>query len=44
MIDEFNIKPKDYKKKIDKIITLISSDKVKTKKGVDMLRDLIYKY
>ncbi len=41
MIDSFNIKPKDYKKKIDDIITLISSDKDNTKKGLDMIQELI---
>lgn len=41
MIDGFSIKPKDYKKRIDKIVTFVSSDKDKTKEGVDMLRDLV---
>lgn len=40
MIDSFSIKPQDYKKRIDKIITLISSNKDKTREGVDMLREL----
>ncbi|AOY77706.1 hypothetical protein [Clostridium formicaceticum] len=41
MIDSFDIKPREYKKRIDKIITLISSDKDKTREGVDMLYGLI---
>lgn len=41
MVDGFNIKPQGYKKKIDKIVTLISSDRDRTREGVDMLRDLV---
>lgn len=41
MIDGFNIKPQDYKKKIDKIISLISSDMDCTRQGTDMLQDLV---
>lgn len=41
MIDGFSIKPKDYRRRIDKIFTLISSDKDKTREGVDMLHELV---
>lgn len=41
MIETFNIKPCAYKEKIDKIITLISSDMNRTREGVDMLQKLI---
>ena len=41
MIDGFKIKPQDYKKKIDEIITLISSDKESTRKAVGILEKLI---
>lgn len=42
MIEGFKIKPKDYKERVDRIITLLSSDKESTKKGVNMLRDVIF--
>jgi hypothetical protein len=42
MIEGFKIKPKDYKERVDRIITLLSSDKESTKKGVNMLRDIIF--
>jgi hypothetical protein len=42
MIESFKIKPKDYKERVDRIITLLSSDKESTKKGVNMLRDIIF--
>ncbi len=41
MIDNFDIKPRDYKKRIDKIITLLSSNKDDTRKAVNMLEELI---
>ncbi len=41
MIDVFKIKPYDYKEKIDKIISLISSDADNTRKGIDILEGLI---
>lgn len=41
MIDGFSIKPRDYKKRVDKIITLISANKNSTKEGVDLLKQLI---
>lgn len=41
MIDNFDIKPKDYKEKIDKIITLISSNKDNTRRAVNILEELI---
>jgi len=41
MIDNFDIKPRDYKKRIDKIITLLSSNKEDTRKAVNILEELI---
>ena len=41
MIDGFAIKPKDYKKRVNRIITLISSNKDNTREGIDMLKELI---
>jgi len=41
MIDTFNIRPGAYKEKIDKIITLISSDVEQTKEGLDILQKLV---
>lgn len=41
MIEGFNTKPNDYKKKIDQIITLISSDQDSTKEGIEILQELI---
>lgn len=41
MIDGFSIKPRDYKERIDKIITLLSSDKDSTREGVNMLKELV---
>lgn len=41
MIDVFKIKPYGYKEKIDKIISLISSDADNTRKGIDILEGLI---
>lgn len=38
MIETFNIKPCGYKEKIDKIISLISSDVDRTREGVDMFQ------
>ncbi|WP_461612585.1 nucleotidyltransferase domain-containing protein [Clostridium sp. Marseille-QA1073] len=43
MIDNFSIKPKDYKKTIDKIVTLVSSDREKIKEAVKILQDLVFK-
>ncbi|MFM1650618.1 nucleotidyltransferase domain-containing protein [Brevibacillus sp. B_LB10_24] len=39
--DGFPVKPQDYKKRIDKIVTLISSDDDKTREGVQILRELV---
>lgn len=33
MIEGFKIKPKDYKERVDRIITLLSSDKESTKRS-----------
>ncbi|GGD52123.1 nucleotidyltransferase domain-containing protein [Paenibacillus nasutitermitis] len=41
MIEGFNAKPNDYKKKIDQIITLISSNQDRTKEGIGVLQELI---
>lgn len=41
MIDGFHNKPRDYKIKIDKIITLISSSIDNTKIGIEILQELI---
>jgi predicted nucleotidyltransferase len=41
MIERFNKKPKDYKNKIDKSFTLISSNKDSTRQGVELLQELI---
>ena len=41
MIDGFNIKPKDYKNRIDEIITLLSPDSDATREGINMLKGLI---
>lgn len=41
MIEGFNTKPNDYKKKIDQIITLISSNQYSTKEGIEILQELI---
>jgi hypothetical protein len=40
-IDGFIIKPKDYKNRIDKIITLLSADRDTTREGINMLKELI---
>lgn len=41
MIDGFDKKPQDYKKRIDKIITLLSSIIDSTRQGIEMLQELI---
>ncbi|GIP31793.1 nucleotidyltransferase domain-containing protein [Paenibacillus sp. J2TS4] len=41
MVDRFEIKPHDYKNRIDQLVTLLSLDKGSTREGVDMLKDLI---
>ncbi|HHZ02954.1 MAG TPA: DNA polymerase subunit beta [Tissierellia bacterium] len=41
MINGFDIKPKEYKKRIDEIITLLSADRDTSRKGVNMLKDII---
>lgn len=42
-IDGFNIKPQNYKEKIDRIFTLISENKDRTKEGIDILQELLPK-
>lgn len=41
IIDSFEIKPKNYKKRIDEIFTLISSNPEDTKKAVEILKEII---
>jgi|SRR5690625_18738 len=41
MVDGFRVKPHDYKKRIDQIITLISNNVKSTKEGIDMLQELV---
>lgn len=41
MIDGFIIKSKDYKSRIDEIITLLSADRDTTREGINMLKELI---
>lgn len=41
MIDDFTTKPEGYKKRIDKIITLLSTSIDSTRKGIDILQELI---
>lgn len=41
MIDGFDIKPKDYKNRIDKIITLLSTHRNSTREGINLLKELI---
>lgn len=41
MIEGFRAKPRNYKQRIDNIITLLSSDQKSTKKAVEFLRELI---
>lgn len=41
MIETFELKPSDYKERIDKIISLLSSDVDQTRKSVDMLQELV---
>lgn len=41
IIDSFEIKPENYKKRIDEIFTLISSNPEDTKKAVEILKEII---
>ncbi|NLZ35517.1 nucleotidyltransferase domain-containing protein [Clostridium isatidis] len=41
MVDSFEIKPENYKKRIDKIYSLISSNPEETRKAVEMLKEII---
>lgn len=41
MIEDFKVKPSNYKEKIDKIISLISTDVDCTTKGIDILQTLV---
>ncbi|MCA1028888.1 MULTISPECIES: nucleotidyltransferase domain-containing protein [Cytobacillus] len=42
MIQDFSIKPINYKKRIDEIVSLLSTDKDKINQAVDNLKELIY--
>lgn len=41
MIDTFKIKPQDYKLRIDEVITLISSNESNTRRGIEILEELV---
>lgn len=41
MIDAFKTKPQNYKKRIDELITLISFNESNTRKGVEILEELV---
>ncbi len=41
MIDNFKIKPKDYKMRVDRIFSLLSSKEDRTREGVKILKELI---
>ncbi|WP_353948435.1 nucleotidyltransferase domain-containing protein [Sporolactobacillus sp. Y61] len=41
MIDDFKIKPSDYKERVDKVISLISTDEDCTRKGIEILQRLV---
>lgn len=41
MIESFPIRPKDYQQRIDKLITLISTDIEQTKRAVNILAELV---
>ncbi|WP_039071244.1 nucleotidyltransferase domain-containing protein [Brevibacillus sp. FSL L8-0520] len=41
MIDRFSVKPKDYKARIDQVITLLSVEEASTRRGVEQLRELV---
>lgn len=41
MIEDFKIKPSDYKERVDKVISLISTDVECTRKGIEILQRLV---
>jgi len=41
IIDDFKIKPSDYKERVDKVISLISTDVDCTRKGIEILQRLV---
>ena len=41
MIEDFKIKPSDYKERVDKLISLISTDVDCTRKGIEILQRLV---
>ena len=42
MIDNFKKKPKDYKKRVDEIFSLLSSSQDSMRKGIEILEELIH--
>ena len=41
MIEDFKIKPSDYKERVDKLSSLISTDVDCTRKGIEILQRLV---
>lgn len=41
MIEDFKIKPSDYKERVDKVISLISTNVDCTRKGIEILQRLV---
>ena len=41
MIEDFKIAPINYKKRVDKVISLISTEVDCTRKGIDILQRLV---
>lgn len=41
MIDGFSMKPRNYKKRVDKIITLLSTDRDTARDAIKMLKELV---
>jgi hypothetical protein len=41
MIEDFKIKPRDYKERVGKVISLISTDVDSTRKGIEILQRLV---
>ncbi|KKO52942.1 nucleotidyltransferase domain-containing protein [Paenibacillus sp. DMB20] len=41
LVNGFSVKPKDYKERVDRIFTLLSTDETQTREGVDLLKELV---
>lgn len=41
MIDSFTVKPANYKQRVDRIFTLLSTEAAQTREGVDLLAELV---